>query len=128
MQELTTNVNWLAVIVGAVLSFALGMFWFSPKMFGTKWAEGTGRSMSGSGKPPMNAMVFQGIGTFFLAWLTGITATANALLTIILIALTIMALMAGGGFFTGKSNYAVAAETGYVAVMVVIMVIVQGIF
>ena len=36
MTELTANVNWLAVIIGAVIAFVLGMAWFSPRMFGTK--------------------------------------------------------------------------------------------
>ena len=34
MEELTLNVNWLAVTAGTILSYTLGMFWFSPKMFG----------------------------------------------------------------------------------------------
>jgi hypothetical protein len=127
MAELTMGVNWLAVIVGAALAFALGMVWFSPRLFGAKWAEGVGRKLTEGAKPPMNAKVLQAVGTLGLAWLTGITAVHNALLTIILIALTIMALMAGGGYFSGKSTYAVAAEAGYVAAMVIIMIIVQGI-
>ena len=128
MTELTANVNWLAVIIGAVLAYAFGMLWFSPRLFGTKWALGSGLDPQGPAKPPVNALVLQAAGTFFLAWLTGITAARNALATIILIALTIMALMAGGGFFTNKSAYAIAAETGFVAAMVAIMIVVQGIF
>jgi len=34
MAEITAGVSWIAVIVGAVVSFALGALWFSPKMFG----------------------------------------------------------------------------------------------
>jgi hypothetical protein len=128
MTELTANVNWLVVIVGAVIAYALGMLWFSPKLFGAKWATGVGLDPKGPARPPVAAMVLQAIGTFFLAWLTGITAASNALATIILIALTIMALMAGGGYFTNKSTYAISAEVGFVAAMVVIMIVVQGIF
>ncbi len=46
MTELTANVNWLAVIIGFVLSFALGWLWYSPKLFGVKWAEGVGVKMA----------------------------------------------------------------------------------
>lgn len=42
MSELTTDVSWLSVISGFVISFLLGWAWFSTKMFGTKWAEGVG--------------------------------------------------------------------------------------
>jgi hypothetical protein len=42
MAEITENVNWIAVTVGAVLAFLLGWLWYSPKLFGTKWAEGAG--------------------------------------------------------------------------------------
>ena len=127
MGELTNNVNWLAVIIGFVLAFGLGWLWYSPKLFGVKWAEGVGLDPKGPDKMPVAAMAFQAAGTFLLAWLVGITAASNALLTIIVIAITIMVLMASGGFFTKKSGYAIATETGFVAAMVVIMIVVQGI-
>ena len=44
MSELTTDVSWLSVISGFVISFLLGWAWFSTKMFGTKWAEGVGQT------------------------------------------------------------------------------------
>lgn len=128
MSELTTDVSWLGVISGFVLSFLLGWGWFGPKMFGTKWAEGVGVKMSDGSNMPNAAMGLQALGTFMLSWLVGITATHNALWTIILVALTIMVLMAAGGKFIKKSDYAIYAETGFVAAMVVIMIICQGIF
>ncbi len=36
------NVNWLAVIVGAVAAFGAGWLWYSDMMFGQKWREGIG--------------------------------------------------------------------------------------
>ena len=35
MSEITTNVNWVAVVVGAVLAYLLGWLWYSPKLFGS---------------------------------------------------------------------------------------------
>jgi uncharacterized membrane protein len=32
MNELFTDVSWLGVIAGAVLSFLAGWLWFSPKL------------------------------------------------------------------------------------------------
>ena len=127
MGEITANVNWLAVIVGAVLSFLLGWLWYSPKMFGTKWAEGVGVSLADSSEMPVKAMVTQAVATFFLAWVVGVFAANNALSTLILVILTIVLLMAAGSFFGKKSDYAIATEVGFVVTMAVIMVVVQSI-
>ena len=72
MPELTDNVNWLAVIIGFVLAFALGWLWYSPKLFGRKWAEGVGLDPKGPETMPVAAMAIQAAGTFLLAWLVGI--------------------------------------------------------
>ena len=127
MNELTTNINWLAVVIGFVLSFALGWLWYGPKLFGVKWAEGVGVKMGDGNSMPMAPMILQAIGTFLLAWLVGVTASNNALLTIILVAVTYMVLQAASGKFTGKNNYAIGTEVGYTAAMVVLMIAVQGI-
>ena len=128
MSELTADVSWLGVISGFVLSFLLGWAWFGPKMFGPKWAEGIGVKMGDASTMPMAAMGFQALGTFMLSWLVGITATHNALWTIILVAATIILLMAAGGKFAQKSNYAIYTEAGFVAAMTIIMIFCQGIF
>lgn len=127
MTELTENVNWLAVVIGTVLSFILGWLWYSPKLFAKKWIEGVNAKGDGSTTPPGSAMIMQLLGTFLLSWLVGITAAHNALATIILIAVTIMVVIAANGFFIGKSNYAIATEAGFVAAMTVVMIAVQAI-
>ena len=127
MSELTTDVSWLGVISGFILSFLLGWAWFGPKMFGPKWAEGVGTKMSDGSNMPKTAMGLQALGTLMLSWLVGITATHNALWTIILVALTIMVMMAANGKFIKKSDYAIYTETGFVAAMTVIMIICEGI-
>jgi len=127
MSEISENVNWLAVLVSFVLAFILGWLWYSPKLFGHKWAEGVGLDPKGPEKMPVAAMAFQAAGTFLLAWLVGVTAAHESLFTIILIALTIMALMAAGGFFTRKTGYAIATEVGFIVAMVVVMIVVQAI-
>jgi hypothetical protein len=127
MAEITENVNWLAVIIGAVLSFSLGWLWYSPKLFGTKWAEGVGVKMADGASMPIQPLIVQAIGTFLLSWLVGVTAKNNALLTIILAAVTFMALVDASGHFTKKSTYARLTEMGFIAAMVVVMIVVQGI-
>lgn len=128
MNELLDGVNWLAVILGFVVAFIIGAIWYSPKLFGTKWAEGVGVDINESSGPAIMPLVVQAVGTFLLSWLVGITAAANALFTILLIMLTIIVLMVAGGLFSQKSRYAIVTEASYVLVMVVVMIIVQGIF
>ena len=128
MNELLDGVNWLAVIVGFMAAYLLGWLWYSPKLFGKKWAEGVGIDMSGETEMPAMAMFVQAVGTFLLSWLVGITAASNALLTIILIAVTLMTLMAAGSMYCKKPGSAIIIEMGYVFTMVVLMIICQGIF
>ena len=53
MAEITANVNWLAVIVGAIVAYLLGMLWYSPKLFGTTWAAGVGVSFDDAEVPAL---------------------------------------------------------------------------
>jgi len=128
MNELLDGVNWLAVFVGFMAAYLLGWLWYSPKLFGKKWSEGVDIDMSGETEMPAMAMFVQAVGTFLLSWLVGITAASNALLTIILIAVTLMTLMAAGSMYCKKPGSAIAIEMGYVFTMVVLMIICQGIF
>ena len=127
MAEITANVNWLAVIVGWVLAFLLGWLWYSPKLFGEKWAEGVGVELGSADKMPMGALISQAVGLFLLAWVVGVTAAGNALLTFILIVLAIAVLMASGGLFSKKSTYAIWTEAGYVIAAAAVMFLAQAI-
>ena len=120
-EALLVDVNWLAVVVGAAAAFAVGMLWFSPKLFGRKWMTGVGLTPE-SKTPMMHGMLAQGVGTFLLAWVIGVTETTNAIALAILIALTISVLVKANGFWTNKSHYAIAVESGYILVMVIIMI------
>ena len=128
MNELTDAVSWQAVVVSFILSFMLGWLWFSPKLFGKKWADGVpGVSMEDTGgKPPALAMITQALGVFGLAWVIGVTASYNALATTILIAVTLILLIISNGKFANKSTSAVLIEAAYIVDMVIIMVICQA--
>lgn len=128
MGELTTGVSWLAVIVGAVVSFLVGWLWYSPKLFGPKWAEGVGVKMGTAAEMPVAAMVTQVVGLLLMSWFVGVTAASNALLTVILATVAFVVLAYSGGLFTKKSTYARNAEAGYWLVSLVVMIVCQGIF
>ncbi len=121
MEEIIANVNWIAVVVGAVVSFALGWLWYSPKMFGEKWLHGIGISFDDQ-TSMMPAMITQIVGTFLFAWVIGLTATTDSLLTAILITLTIAVLIKANGLFSKKSHYAIKVEVGFIIVMAIIMI------
>lgn len=127
MQEITANVNWLAVIVGAIVAFLAGWLWYSPLLFGKKWAEGVGVELGAASEMPVGAMVTQIIGIFLLAWVFGVTAANEALLTIILVVLALAALIFSGGMFAKKSMYAVYTESGFIIVMGVILFLAQAV-
>lgn len=128
MDELTTDVSWLAVVVGAVVSFLVGWLWYSPKLFGPKWAEGVGVEMGTAGEMPIGAMASQIIGLLLMSWFVGVTAVSSALFTVILATLAFVVLAYSGGMFTKKSAYARNVEAGYWIVSLVVMIICQGIF
>ncbi len=128
MCELTEGVSWIGVIVSFVVSFMLGWLWYNPKVFGKKWAEGVGLSMSDCGDMPIFAMTIQALGTFGLAWLFGITAASDKLLTIILILATLILFIVANGKFAQKSNTAVAIEGAFILAMGIVMVVCQAIF
>ncbi len=126
MGEITNGVSWLAVIAGAVVSFMLGYFWYSPKLFGTKWAEGSGVKMNTADNMPIGAMATQGIGLLLMSWFVGVTATSNALYTVILATVAFTVLGFSGNSFSGKSNYARWVDAGYWIACLVIMILAQG--
>ncbi|PCI82150.1 MAG: twitching motility protein PilT [SAR86 cluster bacterium] len=123
MGELTAGVNWMAVGISAILSFGLGALWFSPMMFGEKWAAGVGIEIGGESTQPKAALILQFLGTCLLAWLIGIAAASDALMLASLITLTISVLMIASGLFGGNSRYAAIAEGVFPIAMFLIMML-----
>lgn len=126
MGELVNGVNFLGVVVGAVVSFLLGWLWYSPKLFGPKWAEGVGVEMGTANDMPVGAMVFQILGLFLMSWLVGVTTVSNALFTIILAVIAFAVLGYSGGMFRKNSAYARGTDAGYLLACAVVMIISQG--
>ncbi|MCY6381522.1 DUF1761 domain-containing protein [Hoeflea prorocentri] len=126
MGEIASGVNWLAVILGAVVSFLAGWLWYSPKLFGPKWAEGVGVEMGTANEMPVGAMVSQIVGLLLLSWFVGVTAAAGMLLTVILGTIAFALLGYSGGMFRKNSAYARVTDLGYLVCSVVIMIIIQG--
>jgi hypothetical protein len=127
MGEIATNVNWLAVLAGTALAFLLGWLWYSPRLFGTKWAQGAGVEPGSASGAPVAALMTQLVATFLLSWVVGVTAAQNALTTIVLIVAMLALFTVANGLFGKKSGYAIGVEAGFIVAMAAIMIVVQGI-
>lgn len=125
MHELTTDVNWYAVMAGAIVAFLVGWVWYSPKVFGQKWADGVGVSLTKS--PPADAMLSQIAGLLLMSWFVGVTAVSQALLTVILATLAAIVLAYSARAFAGHSLAARLIDAGFTAAALVVMILMQGI-
>ncbi len=125
-MENFASVNWLAVFAGAIVSFLGCWLWYSPKVFGKKWAAGSGVSMDSDTKPPVFALVAQFIAFLLLATVVGITATSNALFTAIIAILAVAIFVAASSGFVNKNGAAIIIETSYIIIAGVIMIAAQG--
>ena len=67
MSMYFSNINFWAVLVATLASFALGGWWYSPKGFGRAWLAAIGKSPNELGSPVV-AMTL----TFFSTFLTAI--------------------------------------------------------
>jgi hypothetical protein len=127
-MESFASINWIAVAVGTIVAFLVGWAWYSPRLFGTKWAEGSGVALGSADSMPVLAMVSQFVALLMLALVVGVTETTNALFTAILAILTVAIFVLSMGAFVKKSGYALAVDTGYIIVAGTIMIVAQGIF
>lgn len=75
---------------------------------------------------PVGPLVVQLVATFLLAWLIGITATRDALLTAILIILTVAVFVVANGMFINKKTPGIVIESGFVIAMGIVMIAVHA--
>lgn len=117
--------NWPAVILGTVLAFGLGMIWFSPRMFGARWAAGS-HGISAPDRAPVLAMALMALGLFLLALVVGLTETNEAIGTAIAAVLAVAVTVAAIDLFSQKSTVAMLIDAGYLVACGVLMIGAQG--
>lgn len=117
--------NWPAVALGAVAAYGLGMIWFSPKLFGKAWAEGS-HKIQPPQSPPVAAMIIQLLATVILALVVGMTATDHAIFTAIGAIGTVALFVAGMDLFSQKSGKATIIDAGYIVAGGALMIIAQA--
>ena len=122
MDIFFAGMDWLPTVLGAIIAYALGWVWYSPKLFAYRWLNGVGLSVDDMSGPPIAAMAVQALGTFLLAWMIGM-AFANAIPAMANVAVgSLIVLLASSGLYTQKKWSAIVIEVGYVLAMAAIMV------
>ena len=92
------GVNYLAVVVAAVVALVIGFIWYSPRVFGNRWMAYLGTTQAQLGNPGPTGM------------LVGVVASLiNAL------ALAVLALNLGGKSVTDGVLLGVLAWLGFMA-------------
>ena len=62
------DVNWLAVLVAALVKFAIGGVWYSPVAFGPRWGAIVGVSPAAFRTRMVSAMITDLLAGLVLAW------------------------------------------------------------
>ena len=65
-MQILTQLNWGGVLVGAVLAYLFGAFWFSPRAFGDAWLAALGKTRDQI-EMTLLPMLMQAIYTLLLA-------------------------------------------------------------
>ena len=74
MQLDWTGVNWLAVVVAAVVGVVIGFVWFLPQVFGRTWAAASGRELPAPGEANWATIVYSAVGTLVASYVLALVA------------------------------------------------------
>lgn len=122
MEDILSNVNWIAVVAGAVVSFLTAWLWYSPKLFGEGWAEGVKVKLEPDDEPEASSLLLLFVGLFLLSWFIGILNSKGMLLTAILGVAAFILIEYAGGMFMKHSRYSRLTDAGFWVVCAVIMI------
>lgn len=125
-MDVLSGINWLATGVGTVVAFLVGWAWYSPVLFGVKWAQGSRVDLNTADQMPVFAMVSQLVALLFLATVVGITALSDDIVTAVLAILAVATFNASGGAFVKKTSYAITVDFFYIVACGAVMIACQG--
>ena len=123
MEALVTNVNWLAVGVSTIISYLFASLWYSPSVFGSKWANGIGLQIGAEEGFSIYALVSQFFATLLLAWIVSLAIGNGSLAFIFLISLTVFFFLLAANLIAEHSTYASLVEATFVFAISLIMTI-----
>jgi hypothetical protein len=124
MVELTSGINWSAVVAGASLSFLSGWLWYSPRFLGSRWASAV--NVEYSKTLPVAPMAMHFAGMVLLSWFVGVMAREGMLATTILLTIAVAVLgYAEDGYVKVRTDGKLI-NAGFWVVMVMVMVASQA--
>jgi len=82
-MPLVVDVNWLAVLVAAIVAFVVGWLWWGP-LFGKQWMKLSGRKPSKDMKKGMGSkMLIAFVANLIMAWVLAMLISSVAVVGII---------------------------------------------
>lgn len=133
-MSLLADLNWIAIVVGAIVSFALGWLWYGP-LFGNAWMEELGKKpedLDGGAKPFIISAVLVLITSFVMAVLVaclGIKTWSDGAILGVAVGIGLVATSYfSDASFSGKSNKLTAIESGYRVVYLIILGVLFGLW
>jgi hypothetical protein len=123
------GVNWLAVIVAAVVGIIVGFVWYAPQVFGRRWARASGIELPQPGQVQpityVGAIVTAALTAYVLAVIIrglGAASLADGAIVGLVVWLGFVATwLASGVFFERRSTEWWAINAGQAIVSLVIM-------
>ena len=68
------GVNYLAVVVAAVVALVIGFIWYSPRVFGNRWMAYLGTTQAQLGNPGPTGMLVGVVASLLNAWVLAVLA------------------------------------------------------
>jgi hypothetical protein len=75
------SMNWLAVLVAAVVGFIIGIVYYARPVMGQRWAASAGVEL-GSGSPPVTTVVVSALTVLLTAVALGVLISATGAVTV----------------------------------------------
>jgi len=134
------EINYWAVLLAMLSSMVVGSLWYTPKLFGTRWARLANVDMTGSARSAVWPIVTTVIVSFITAWvLAGASAIAwhfyegSFFIGTIVTAILLWAGFTAARFIThdafeGRPTALTTLNIGHELVTVVIMAIIIGVW
>ncbi len=122
------DVNYLAIVLAAVVNMVVGALWYSPVMFGKEWSKLVGRKMEdmrknagpGYAVTTVGALIQAWILAHIVAWALATTAFEGALVGLMLWIGFVAIIQGVNTVFAGSRKKLWAINTGYFLVVLVI--------
>jgi len=68
------GVNYLAVVVAAIVALVIGFVWYSPRVFGNRWMAYLGTTQAQLGNPGPTGMAVGVVASLINAWVIALLA------------------------------------------------------